>query len=539
MKLRQRHAPLLLLFLPSLAVASSTTGSKLSKAGRSANTDARRDDSYSSDSTVTSNSKARVDVGTKVAPVDGKDGMPHEGPFVTLSDKGRKKGADVDADETSASDPKDLPPLRNRPVDPTIVDGKKIPDSNDGVMDDPHRKPPKQGTTGTEGGVSEKDKARKAKEGKTGEKVEMVPETPKEKPPMPHSEQEKMLGDKEVKVEKDKDKTKSEKATDDIAGLEVRGFSPRHHSRHFGVLTIIQKPTDLPGKVYDHPNPLPDSANKDHLDVSTPSKSKTKLPVYDGEANEGIIQPFHSFILSLAMILVSEIGDKTFLVAALMAMKHDRMVVFTAAFGALLVMTVLSAVLGHAVPTLIPKRVTSFLAAGLFFVFGAKLLREGMAMDPNEGVTAEMQEVEMELQEKEQEASKKARRSSVSPYALEMGLARDRKPRAHSRFPTPPRSPSMSPGRSPSPRGGVVSGVTVGLSNLLSLLLSPAWVQTFVMTFLGEWGDRSQIATIAMAAGQDYWWVTLGALVGHACCTGVAVIGGRAIAGKVSLKVGE
>ena len=74
-----------------------------------------------------------------------------------------------------------------------------------------------------------------------------------------------------------------------------------------------------------------------------------------------------------------------------------------------------------------------------------------------------------------------------------------------------------------------------GLSNLFSLLLSPAWVQTFVMTFLGEWGDRSQIATIAMAAGQDYWWVTLGAMVGHACCTGVAVIGGKAIAGKVSL----
>jgi putative Ca2+/H+ antiporter (TMEM165/GDT1 family) len=59
------------------------------------------------------------------------------------------------------------------------------------------------------------------------------------------------------------------------------------------------------------------------------------------------------------------------------------------------------------------------------------------------------------------------------------------------------------------------------------------------MTFLGEWGDRSQIATIAMAAGNDYWWVTLGALLGHACCTGVAVIGGRAIAGKVSLRVGK
>ncbi|KAI0521144.1 hypothetical protein F5B22DRAFT_597810 [Xylaria bambusicola] len=518
MRFRQRHAPLFLLLLPSLALASPTTeSSKSSKGNRALRADSALEDSASLDSSaVSSNPKARVDIGTKNAPVDGKDGMPHEGPFIAQSDKGRRKGIDTDVDDDdSTPDSRDLPVLKNRPADPTIVDGKKIPESNDGVMDDPHRKPPKRGTTGTEGGVSEKDKARKAKEGRTGEKAEMVPETPKEKPPMPHGEQEKMVSDKETKT--DKDKSKSDKSTDEIAGLE--------------------KPADLPGKVYDAPNPLPDSANKDHLDLSKPSKTKSKLAVNE-EANEGIIQPFHSFILSLTMILFSEVGDKTFLVAALMAMKHDRMVVFTAAFGALLVMTVLSAVLGHTLPALIPKRLTSFLAAGLFFVFGAKLLREGLAMDPNEGVSAEMEEVEMELEEKEHQASKKGRRSSASPYALEMGLGgRDRKPRSQSRFPSPPRSPSMSPPRSPSPRGGVVSEVTVGLSNLLSLLLSPAWVQTFVMTFLGEWGDRSQIATIAMAAGQDYWWVTLGAVLGHACCTGVAVIGGRAIAGKVSLKV--
>lgn len=244
-------------------------------------------------------------------------------------------------------------------------------------------------------------------------------------------------------------------------------------------------------------------------------------------------------MLSLTMIIFSEIGDKTFLVAALMAMKHDRLVVFSAAFSALIAMTVLSAILGHAVPTLIPKRVTSFLAAGLFLVFGARLLREGLAMSPDEGVSAEMQEVEMELAEKENLARKEGRRSNISPDALEMGFG-NRKSRTKSRFPTPPRSPSSSPeGRSPSPRPGNLTGLLQGLNNLFSLLLSPAWVQTFVMTFLGEWGDRSQIATIAMAAGQDYWWVTLGAVLGHACCTGVAVIGGRALAGKVSLKVGK
>lgn len=234
------------------------------------------------------------------------------------------------------------------------------------------------------------------------------------------------------------------------------------------------------------------------------------------------------------MILVSEVGDKTFLVAALMAMKHDRMVVFSAAFGALLVMTVLSAVLGHAVPTLIPKRLTSLLAAGLFFVFGAKLLREGMQMDPHEGVGAEMHEVEQELAAKEKELG--SQNGNMSADALEMGL-NGRSTRSKGRLGSPARSPSESPSRHPSRKSDSMGGFLYGASNLCGLLLSPVWVQTFVMTFLGEWGDRSQIATIAMAAGQDYWWVTLGATVGHAICTGVAVIGGRAIAGRVSMKV--
>jgi Ca2+/H+ antiporter, TMEM165/GDT1 family len=41
-----------------------------------------------------------------------------------------------------------------------------------------------------------------------------------------------------------------------------------------------------------------------------------------------------------------------------------------------------------------------------------------------------------------------------------------------------------------------------------------------------------------MAAGQDYWYVIVGALVGHGCCTAGAVIGGKAIAGRISVKTG-
>ena len=243
------------------------------------------------------------------------------------------------------------------------------------------------------------------------------------------------------------------------------------------------------------------------------------------------------------MILFSEVGDKTFLVAALMAMKHPPLLDFSAAFSALCVMTVLSAVLGHAVPSLLPPRFTTFLAAILFLVFGAKMLKEGYAIGPEQGVGEEMREVEMELEEKEQLARKLGRRrSSLTPYMLESGRSGvTRKSRSEHRLPAPPDSPPSSPdSRSPSPslRASSLSGLVAGIHNLFSLLLSPAWVQTFVMTFLGEWGDRSQIATIAMSAGQDYWWVSSGALAGHSICTAAAVIGGRAIAGRVSLRVG-
>ena len=59
------------------------------------------------------------------------------------------------------------------------------------------------------------------------------------------------------------------------------------------------------------------------------------------------------------------------------------------------------------------------------------------------------------------------------------------------------------------------------------------------MTFLAEWGDRSQLATIILAAREDVTGVTLGAVLGHALCTGLAVLGGRMIAQKISVKTGK
>ncbi|KAK7419413.1 GCR1-dependent translation factor 1 [Neonectria punicea] len=489
MKFQTSHSALLLLLLPAIVNAATSFPQDPAPVAP-----------LDSIEPVVPPSAKRHGVPTKDAPVDGKDGKPHLGPFVDTD--GVKRIPETDQ--------KSLPPLEGRPDDPTIVDGKKIPETNDGVMFDKNRAYAEEGTTGLEGGMTEKSKAKQAEEDRTGEKAVTQPPPPKEQPLLPLGEEKKIneVSEKEVPKASEKD--------DDT------GF------------TGLDKPNDLPERPDEQLPPIPDSVNKNHLDVSKGSSSTGKASG-DHDDEEGIIQPFHSFILSFTMIIFSEIGDKTFLVAALMAMKHDRMVVFTAAGGALVVMTVLSAVMGHAVPALLPKRLTSFLAAILFFVFGAKLMREGLQMDPNEGVSAEMHEVEQELAQKEKEMGRK-RGDSVDAYTLEMGL-NGRRSRTNNRLISPPRSPSQSPVRGSSNGSGALSSLLHGTNNLLSLLLSPAWVQTFVMTFLGEWGDRSQIATVAMAAGQDYWWVTLGATVGHLLCTSIAVIGGRAIAGRVSLKV--
>jgi putative Ca2+/H+ antiporter (TMEM165/GDT1 family) len=54
------------------------------------------------------------------------------------------------------------------------------------------------------------------------------------------------------------------------------------------------------------------------------------------------------------------------------------------------------------------------------------------------------------------------------------------------------------------------------------------------MTFLAEWGDRSQVATIALGAAKNAAGVTLGAVIGHALCSAIACVGGKMLASSIS-----
>lgn len=64
------------------------------------------------------------------------------------------------------------------------------------------------------------------------------------------------------------------------------------------------------------------------------------------------------------------------------------------------------------------------------------------------------------------------------------------------------------------------------------------YLQALTMTFLAEWGDRSQLAVIVIAATENIWGTCVGCLLGHAICCSIAVVGGRLIAKKISVKTG-
>ncbi|XP_050543543.1 transmembrane protein 165 isoform X2 [Daktulosphaira vitifoliae] len=235
----------------------------------------------------------------------------------------------------------------------------------------------------------------------------------------------------------------------------------------------------------------------------------------------------HAFVKSLSMIVVSELGDKTFFIAAIMAMRQSRFTVFAGAISALALMTVLSVLFGQAA-TIIRREYTYYISAALFALFGIKMLREGFKMSPNEGQD-ELEEVQADIRRKETENEKdKKETSPVTQNADELSTT---PPVVNTIIPNVDNDTKEIDIENQSPRQWQLR---LGSKSLL--LISQTLIQAFTMTFLAEWGDRSQIATIILAAGENAYGVALGGILGHSFCTGLAVIGGRYIAQKISVR---
>lgn len=79
----------------------------------------------------------------------------------------------------------------------------------------------------------------------------------------------------------------------------------------------------------------------------------------------GVNKFWSGFVSGILTIWATEVGDKTFFIAAILSMKQDRVVVFAGAIGALIVMTVLSVVMGVVATKFLPPHLTHYLGAVL------------------------------------------------------------------------------------------------------------------------------------------------------------------------------
>jgi putative Ca2+/H+ antiporter (TMEM165/GDT1 family) len=154
-----------------------------------------------------------------------------------------------------------------------------------------------------------------------------------------------------------------------------------------------------------------------------------------------------------------------------LATRDPRRWVFAGVVSALVAMTLLSVLIGQAI-TFLPKVYVYNVEIGLFLLFGTKLLMDARKMSnkPN-----------LDVLEEAEEAIEKS----------------DKNLKRH-------------------PNGWGI------------------FLESFILTFIAEWGDRTQIATIALAASNQVWGVILGAILGHTLCALIAVLGGKLIAGRIS-----
>ena len=179
-----------------------------------------------------------------------------------------------------------------------------------------------------------------------------------------------------------------------------------------------------------------------------------------------------AFTKGLLLIGISEFGDKTFFIAMILSMKHSRKLVLLAAIAALGVMTVLSVLVGQ-VASLLPKIYIQIAEFILFIGFGIKLLYEATNMPEIIGNTNNIKEAKAEVNTAERQLPK--------------------------------------------------------YKNVFIIFL-----EAFLLIFTAEWGDRTQIATIALAAGNNPVAVSAGAILGHTICAAIAVTSGRVLSERVS-----
>ncbi|CAD8093271.1 unnamed protein product [Paramecium sonneborni] len=206
---------------------------------------------------------------------------------------------------------------------------------------------------------------------------------------------------------------------------------------------------------------------------------------FDG--NDKIILSLSQSFIS---IIVTELGDKTFFLAAIMSIKYNRIAVLIGSTLALIMITTISTIFGIVIPELISMFYAQIVVCIVFYGFGVKYLYTWYTMQKEKD---ELQEVEQEL-------------TTLDRKLMNL----------------------------PDPETDQVNDNVT--KNFIQVQFQSVVWQAFTLTLLGEWGDKSQITTISLTSIYNPIYVFMGATIAHLICTVIAVHGGKLIANKLSEK---
>lgn len=185
---------------------------------------------------------------------------------------------------------------------------------------------------------------------------------------------------------------------DDIRGIQERDIyidSPMDDQKHQNFLgTTAKKAAAVAGVAL-------------LATTAFPTMSHASLLESNVEAGAGFLSRIAEtgFYQAFSLVFVSEIGDKTFFIAGLLAMKTSRLVAYLGSMGALGAMTILSVLIGqifHAVPSGLGGGLPldDIFAVLAFAFFGVKTIKDALDLEEGESVMdEELAEAEEEVED--------------------------------------------------------------------------------------------------------------------------------------------